>query len=54
MSNKPTKPYSYRFPTKLRDKLEVIAKSDDRDLSYMVSKAIAEFIERREAKAETK
>ena len=42
----PTQTYSLRLGADRRDKLEEIARRQDRDLSYVIRKAIDEYIER--------
>ena len=41
-----TQTYSLRLGADRRDKLEEIARRQDRDLSYVIRKAIDEYIER--------
>jgi predicted transcriptional regulator len=41
-----TQNYSLRFDADQRSKLEEIARRKDRDLSYVIRKAIDEYIER--------
>lgn len=41
-----TQTYSLRLSADRRDKLEEIARRQDRDLSYVIRKAIDEYIER--------
>jgi predicted transcriptional regulator len=41
-----TQTYSLRLGTDRRDKLEEIARRQDRDLSYVIRKAIDEYLER--------
>ena len=43
-----TQNYSLRLDADRRAKLEDIAKRKDRDLSYVIRKAIDEYIERRQ------
>lgn len=43
-----TQNYSLRLDADRRSKLEEIAKRKDRDLSYVIRKAIDEYIERHE------
>jgi hypothetical protein len=42
----PTQNYSLRLDADRRSKLEEIARRKDRDLSYVIRKAIDEYIER--------
>ena len=42
------KTYSLRLDAEQRNKLEEIARRKDRDLSYVIRKAIDEYIERHE------
>jgi predicted transcriptional regulator len=42
----PTQNYSLRLDADRRNKLEDIARREDRDLSYVIRKAIDEYIER--------
>jgi predicted transcriptional regulator len=42
----PTQNYSLRLDADRRNKLEEIARRKDRDLSYVIRKAIDEYIER--------
>jgi predicted transcriptional regulator len=44
----PTQTYSLRLDPDRRAKLEQIARRKDRDLSYVIRKAIDEYIERHE------
>ena len=36
-----------RIPVELRDKLEELAKADDRNLSYLVRQALSAYVEAR-------
>jgi predicted transcriptional regulator len=42
----PTKTYSLRLDATRRSKLEKIAQKQDRDVAYIIRKAIDEYIER--------
>lgn len=43
-----TENYSLRLDSDRRDKLQKIAKKQDRDMAYVIRKAIDEYIERHE------
>jgi predicted transcriptional regulator len=45
-----TQTYSLRLDTERRSKLQRIADEQDRDLAYIIKKAIDEYIERHEEK----
>ena len=47
-----TQNYSLRLDADRRDKLEEIARRKDRDLSYVIRKAIDEYIERHQSDPE--
>jgi predicted transcriptional regulator len=44
-----TENYSLRLDSQRRSKLETIAKKQDRDMAYIIRKAIDEYIERHQA-----
>ncbi|MFC4535669.1 CopG family ribbon-helix-helix protein [Sphaerisporangium dianthi] len=47
-----TENYSLRLDPERRDKLQKIAKRQDRDMAYIIRKAIDEYIEQHEHDAE--
>ena len=47
----PTENYSLRLDPERRGKLQAIARNQDRDLAYVIRKAIDEYIERHQDEA---
>ena len=48
----PTENYSLRLDPERRGKLQAIARNQDRDLAYVIRKAIDEYIERHQDEAD--
>lgn len=50
MASTKSETHTARFDKKLLAQLRVIAKREDRSVSYLIQKAVTEFLERRKGK----